>query len=91
MDVEQNDTIISIICSQTGVEDIEVVKRSLQKHDGDIVKCIMELSYIQEATPRNMKLSTNTIEFDEHMDNMRMIVEAKEKLFHDFLSKSRES
>jgi hypothetical protein len=69
-------SIIDIIRSQTGCEDIESIQRTFAECGEDVVKTIMQLSSVTEAPPRNTPTPS---EFDE----IRRIVDEKENIYFE--------
>jgi hypothetical protein len=72
---EYNNTDINIVKLQTNITDEEVIAACLQKNNNDIIKTIMELSSLQEIIREKV--------VDPVFEEIRNIVEEKEKLYHD--------
>lgn len=69
-------SIIDIIRSQTGCEDVDCIERVYIECGEDVVKTIMQLSNVTEAPPRHIPTPS---EFDE----VRKIVDEKENIYFE--------
>lgn len=75
---------IAIVMSQTHVKDVDLIKECLEKCNGDVVNAIMMVS---QLTPcQRNENETNISDHEKHMQNIRMIVNEKEELFHDVMA-----
>jgi len=62
--------------------DVDQIAETLKKHNGDVVKTIMELSNLSEQKRHIQERSAR----DQHMDTLREIMDDKERVFHEVLS-----
>ena len=72
LEITEND--IDIIQKQTGVSDVDLIKRTFEAMKSDVVKTIMTLSSIVECPAKCKNITT---EFEE----VRKIVDEKENLY----------
>lgn len=73
---------VDIICSQTGVDDKDLVADVLANHNGDIVKAIMQINHLEPAPSRCSQV-LELSDHEKHMEQIRAIVNEKEQLFFD--------
>lgn len=70
-----NETDVEIVKAQTQVSDIDVIHKSLQENNNDIIKTIIKLSSLKEV-------KRDTIP-DPVFDEIRKIMDEKELIYHE--------
>lgn len=75
---------VLLIQTQTGIDDLEIIKRSLADHDGDVISTIMHLNKLTECPTRDVLAQEVRSDHDRHMDMVRAIVDEKERMFYEW-------
>ena len=83
-------TDIYIVKSQVGIDDDKLIEDELERNKGDVIATIMNLSNIQAATPRLVHCDLPQTQHQQHMENVRQIMDEKEQVFFEVFQKRKQ-
>lgn len=86
-DVEATD--VEIIKVQVGIEDEQIIRDALDENHGDIIATIIHLSNIRASIPRLVHCQAPRTEHQQHVENLRRIMDDKEHVFFEMLKNNK--